>query len=329
VTSQALNTKGIALCARGRLTEGGALIAAALELALDHDKPSAALRAYFNLADVAIRRERMQEAADLVRQGLTYARRAGNRYWEWSFLGAGYPFYAIGEWDEALDLESGLPGEEWEQVRIAFFSLLIATTPIRLHRGLIDEEKQLTARFFDAVDTADVQERGMIHYAQSLLALTEGRHADALEAAKAAMLAAAPMGLASEVLRESAVVLGESALALGDRTSLEELLATIQAAPSGSKPQFLDAQASRFRARCAEGEEADRLFRRAVASFRELEFPFYLAVTLLEHAEYLNSHGGSDALDVAAEATTIFERLRAAPWLARAEALLPEAATTK
>ena len=51
VLSQALNTKAIILVSHGRQAEGLALLRYALEVALEHDKPSAALRAYYNLAD--------------------------------------------------------------------------------------------------------------------------------------------------------------------------------------------------------------------------------------------------------------------------------------
>ena len=56
--------------------------------------------------------------------------------------------------------------------------------------------------------------------------------------------------------------------------------------------------------------------------FRELELPFYLAVTLLEHGELLADQGqASEAEPLLAEATEIFERLGATPWLERARRL--------
>ena len=53
--------------------------------------------------------------------------------------------------------------------------------------------------------------------------------------------------------------------------------------------------------------------------FRELEAPFWMAQTLLEHAEWLAAHDkGDEAAPLLTEATEIFERLRARPWLERA-----------
>ncbi len=90
-------------------------------------------------------------------------------------------------------------------------------------------------------------------------------------------------------------------------------------------PQLIRAQALRFRARVAavegDGEQAERLFRGAAGLFRELATPFPMAVTLLEHGEWLDGPG--------AEATRprrgsprrgqVFTRLRAVPWLERLE----------
>ena len=50
----------------------------------------------------------------------------------------------------------------------------------------------------------------------------------------------------------------------------------------GERPLLLEAQAQRFRSKL-NGDEAG--FRAAAALFRELETPFWLAVTLLEHGE--------------------------------------------
>ena len=69
-------------------------------------------------------------------------------------------------------------------------------------------------------------------------------------------------------------------------------------------------------------EEADRLFRRGAGLFRELAFPFYLAVTLLEQGEWLVAEGRRDEAEpLLAEAREIFERLEAKPWLDHVDAV--------
>jgi hypothetical protein len=60
----------------------------------------------------------------------------------------------------------------------------------------------------------------------------------------------------------------------------------------------------------------------AAADFRKLGIPFWLAVTLLEHGEWLAGRSREgDAGPLLAEAREIFDRLEAAPWLERVDAL--------
>ena len=55
--------------------------------------------------------------------------------------------------------------------------------------------------------------------------------------------------------------------------------------------------------------------------FRELAVPFYLAVTQLEHSEWLVGQGrAEEAEPLLSEARETFERLEARPWLERVEA---------
>ena len=91
---------------------------------------------------------------------------------------------------------------------------------------------------------------------------------------------------------------------------------------SRGRPPFLDAQAQRFRARlAATSAKAESGYTAAAARFRELELPFWLAATLLEHGELLAEQGRADhAAPLFAEAREIFERLGATPWLERAGA---------
>ena len=55
--------------------------------------------------------------------------------------------------------------------------------------------------------------------------------------------------------------------------------------------------------------------------FREFGFVFYLAVTQLEHGEWLVGEGrDAEAEPLLSEARETFERLRATPWLERLDA---------
>jgi hypothetical protein len=82
----------------------------------------------------------------------------------------------------------------------------------------------------------------------------------------------------------------------------------------------------------AQGDDdrAEDSFKTAAAAFREYGMPFQLACTELEHAEWLVTDGRSEEVaPLVTEAREIFGRLRATPWLERADALvsrLPEPA---
>src|SRR5262249_25405654 len=119
----------------------------------------------------------------------------------------------------------------------------------------------------------------------------------------------------------------ESALVAGRLETVEELLHRIEAIPIGRRPPFLQAQAARFRARlgAARGERdgVERGFKTGSAVFREHGLTFFLAVTGLEHGEWLVGQGrAEEAEPLLSEAREILERLEARPYLERADAAL-------
>jgi hypothetical protein len=325
--SHALNTKGIVLFTHGRATEGIALVRLALDVALEHDKPSAALRGYYNLADTNGQLDRPHESAELVREGLSFARRVGNRYWEWSLLGFAYQLFVLGDWDEVLAREEGLPREDWRQARIAFASLLTPIVPILVHRGQVEEAEARVQRFAELEASADQQEQGQVHFWKATLLLAEGRYDEALRNAEIALETRHANGIAYEAVKESWVVAVEAALRMDDLARAQELFAIVEALPPAASPRFLRAHSWRFRARLAsvrDDVEAQRLFTDAADLFREVNYPFYLAVTQLEHSESLTSQDrAGEAAPLLAEARQTFERLGATPWLERAARAAP------
>ena len=319
IFSQALNSKAIVLAAHGRPLEGAALLRYALDVALEHDKPSAALRAYFNIADTLGQVDRYEDAAAAVREGLALARRVGNRYWEWLFLGQVYPLFALGEWDEGLAMISELPEDKWSEARQAFGAVLTVGVTMNCHRGRLTEAERIIKLCAVMESSADVQERGSYGLGKANVLLASGRPADALEAAESAFQIGEVMGLAQEYVKQAFTVAVEAALALGDLGRAEAILGVVEPLPLGRRPQFLRAQCSRFRARLAsETAEVERHYKGASGLFRELAVPFYLAVTQLEYAEWLVQEGQAGEAEAhLAEAREIFEQLGAAPWLER------------
>jgi hypothetical protein len=89
---------------------------------------------------------------------------------------------------------------------------------------------------------------------------------------------------------------------------------------------MLRAGAARFAGLLAQrrGElrTADERLAAAVRELRQIEAPFVLGQVLLEHAELLRASArDEEAVPLLTEATEIFERLRAMPWVERAQAL--------
>jgi tetratricopeptide (TPR) repeat protein len=271
--------------------------------------------------------DRYEEGTELAREGLALARTAGNRQWEWNFLGLAQPFYAKGRWDEALENGVQLPHEDWTQARLAFGAALGPVVAIHAHRGELGEARRSVELTAGLADTADVQERAYHGLARAVLLDAEGDPDAALREAERAFATHEALGVWLEH-REAFAIAVDSALRLGRTGRAEELLAIADGVPAGLRSQSLNALVARFRARLAaasgDAEKADRLFRRAGGLLADMTMPFHLAVVRLEHGEWLLSAGReAEAGMLLAEACEAFERLEARPWIARAHVASP------
>jgi hypothetical protein len=119
---------------------------------------------------------------------------------------------------------------------------------------------------------------------------------------------------------------GEAAFALGDQAKVETVLDILQNLPGPAVAGAAGARRPLQRARAGERGEADvaeRRFKRAAGLFREIACPFYLAVTQLEHGEWLAGQGrASESEPLLAESREVFEGLRARPWVERCDAVI-------
>jgi class 3 adenylate cyclase/tetratricopeptide (TPR) repeat protein len=309
--TRAFLAKSLVAGARGHPREAVAFLAQALAIALEHDLLELASNIYHNLSVCSYERDRYTDALGYLQPALELARRLGSRPVEWSLLAElTYPLYMSGRWEEAL---AALEELTEEQIRSGamFLSVLTSVLEIHIHRGQLEQAQRLFSLFSRLETSADLQEQGMYRGATAALRRAEGRFGDALEAGAATVEFTRTFGAGHQLVKQGLVEAIESALALGEREQAGELLATIEKLPPGLRPPYLEAQAHRFRARL-DGEEAG--YRAAAARFRELETPFWLAVTLLEHGEEPGL----------AEAREIFERLKATPWLERVTAAAAE-----
>jgi tetratricopeptide (TPR) repeat protein len=323
ILSQALNTKALILFSIERPSEGLALVRTALAVALEHDKPSAALRAYNNLADLTQNADRYAEAERYLEEGLTLARRVGNRYWESIFLGFPYPRYALGKWDEALEMMKELPPEWFSDLRAAFNQGYMAFgVAMNVHRGELDAAARHLEWFAELETSADVQDTTEYACGKATLLLAQGDAAAALRSAETAVSGQHALSLSDHRVKESLVVSVEAAFALRDLAKVEELLEIIRSLPPGRHTPFLEAHALRFGARLNALRDVPKAvepsFKGAAGLFREMAFPFWMAVVLLEHGEWLTAQGRrGESEPLLDEAREIFERLGARPWLER------------
>jgi class 3 adenylate cyclase/tetratricopeptide (TPR) repeat protein len=323
--SQALNTQGLIASFNGRSEQALALFKHALELALEHDLGTAALRAYNNTADELERRDRYDDAIELSRRGLVLARKTGDRTMEWYLLGElSICYLRTGQWSEALEVAGEAPENGYAE-----FGLGVGTSQVEIAvaRGDAAEGERVLSLLAHYRESADVQDRAAYYVLEAMLRRSVGDNEGALAACDEALASLEMLGFG--ISGDAKLSLGEgleSALALGRLDKVEELLGRIDGIPPGKRPPLLRAQSARFRARlcAARGDDAsvEQGFKTAGGIFREHGLVFFVAVTELEHAEWLLAQGRSDGAEpLLAEAREIFERLEATSWLARCDGL--------
>jgi class 3 adenylate cyclase/predicted ATPase len=312
--SQGLNTAGLIIAMRGRWEQGYALIKRSLEIALDNDRTAAALRAYNNLGDMLDRRDRYEEAIEILEDGLALARKVGARSSEWRLLGEmAFMFLNLGRPDEARAAFEQVP-EHGQGIGAAF------ALPIYL--AAIEGDAAEARRLLDAIefgrgDEADEQDRIGYLTLEAMVSNAEGDHARALETGLPVM--DERLTSTSKLGWEEVLV---AAHVLGKVEIVRDIVARVDRMAPGELPPTLRAHALRFQALL--GENPDQRFRAAAAAFREYGVVLPAAKVQTEHAEWLLREGrAEEAEQLLLEARDIFERLGARPWLDRVDATLP------
>src|SRR5262249_26502361 len=113
--SQALNTKGLILSARGRRQEALGLLKHSLHVALDNDIPVAPARADITLSDQMSEHMLMVQALADQTAGIAFARRVGIRWAEWWLLGhLAHTYQRLGDWDESERVAGEIPDADEE-----------------------------------------------------------------------------------------------------------------------------------------------------------------------------------------------------------------------
>jgi class 3 adenylate cyclase/tetratricopeptide (TPR) repeat protein len=320
VLTQALTTKGVVLTRQNRLEEARILLDGALAIALEHDIPGAAIRASNNLGVAYESSDRYADALAISDRAAAIARRVGDRVWESQlFAGPISALVLLGRWDEALAREAEVNAIGTVSVE----HLLVHLVEIDCWRGNVEEARSRLERSSDlkAHETLEHVAGYLLHEAQVLR--TEGNLRSAEEALAPVLEARTELGITFLNVKLGFVEALECAFGLGDISKLEQLLAVIEGLRPGECPPLLEAHAARFRAKLAgDAATAGSGFRRAAEIFRERELVFWLAVTYLEHAEWLSSQGrAGDAQPLLVQARETFKQLAAKPWLERADAV--------
>jgi len=321
VLSQALNTLSVIAAWQQHYEHAFALVKHSLEIALENDLSTPALRAHVNLGEFLTRRDRHDEAKDCYLTGLALARRVGNRQWELVLLAEfSYTLALTGVWGELLELVAEIPTEAFSDISLV--ATLSSLPEVHLARGKTRELERLLNSFERMEHSVDVQERSSWAAARARFLREEGRYTEALASATEAMGAIGTLGAGSQPVKHGFVEALEAALSLDDDALAETLVSEIKAMQPGAQPPFLMAQAARFEGRiaAARGEHgpAEQGFRRAEQIFREYGIPFWLAITQLEHGEWLTEQErGPESAVLLDEAQKTFERLEATPWVER------------
>ena len=308
-----------ALQEMGRPVEAIACQRRTLAIAEEHD-PARVPATLANLAVQLGSVGRYREAAAHAREAVTAAERRAERLFErHARLALGRALCSLGEWDQAVAEVESVLGQ------LAPFHVTMAVAPlvvIALGRGLQDRVRGLVEEHDRRTsgDATSVFESDFRVLRSAALAI--GRGASAAELA--GLIGAAEATDYAEWTGWLAPIVDR--LVAGEATEpLQAALSALRGPGEMKQTPPVRAQAARLEAHIAarreDHEHADELWALAQRLAGDCEMAFETAVITLERAEHAAATG-SDALDRSglANARATFERLGAAPWLARCSA---------
>jgi class 3 adenylate cyclase/tetratricopeptide (TPR) repeat protein len=324
VISDAMNTRSIIMSSVGRFEEAIALLRHSLSLAIDHDLPEPALRAYTNISEWMTDLDRYDEGLELYGRGLALADRVGSGVWQRSMLSEMvFPLMMTGRWDEALERAAQVPDtEKWGADIIG---LLVSIPVIDVARGDLAGAERILEIFEGYGRSRDIQQVAAYECANASVLRAHGKYREALDTAARAVTVAKQVGYPGTVKIGFTQGIG-AAFSLGDLDAVRGFIETIDEIRPGIDLPFLRALADRTRARLAviDGDEeaAERFFKAAIGLFRETGIPYWRALSQIEFAEALVAAGRADeASSLVQEARDTLDRLGASTWLERLDKL--------
>jgi tetratricopeptide (TPR) repeat protein len=321
VIAEAAMNKAIALLYENRLSESGALMELALDVALEADLPAAALRAYFNLGEYRCSEGKLGVAIDVVERGLVLARERGNRPWEQDLVGQRIQILVLaGQWDQALEAYTSLA------VAGAGDPQRVATCLLAVVHAARGDRAALEALLAGPDPESEWQELRMMETTAKSLALhATGQPAAAAERVESVLpeLAEINRGTTTLFLADAVEILlaagrGDAAAQLGGRQGVVP--------PPLLEPPRLHAQA-RVLIDGGEDEAAEVVLREATERLRGLQTPYLLARCLHDLAALLRRQDrDAEASPLLHEARELFTQLGATVWIERVDALRAPAA---
>ena len=318
VITEALITKGTAVSFLGRTQEGLAILRGALSLATEHDLPLQRLRVLNNLAGTAGLHS-PREAAAASKEGLVIARRLGVRGWELN-CAENYASASLstGEWEAAMAILDETYTQEIADLEdIAW--LQIESTKFKVLEGNSPEDALERARLI-VEKSEDFQLVAALHHVEAWIALAQGDLEKAYDAAIAASRrdpgGNGPIGLA---------IATRAALWMSDIKRAKESLDLLKEQAQGRNWLTLNERSLQACLSILNGDaSASKGFAELAESWRRLDVPFDLGLFELD---FVAVTGGDnpDAQDAAQEASDIFTRLGAKPFLDRLDAAIATA----
>ena len=173
---------------------------------------------------------------------------------------------------------------------------LFPTVMVHAARGDPDSANRVLERVSEIEKSEEVQARTDVAFFTALTRRAEGRLQDALALA----LTAAETGrdrsmFGSGTVKYAIAEAVDAYLELGNVAGAGEALGWLEELPPGQVTPFLQGTLPRLRARVAAAQgvhdQVEEWLRTAVRAFREAGMPFFLAVTLLDQAEWLIGQG--------------------------------------
>jgi class 3 adenylate cyclase/tetratricopeptide (TPR) repeat protein len=264
-------------------------------------------------------------AADTARTAAGHLRQAGARsHLAYAMGNLIQALLALGDWDgaereliQAVDADGLADIDHLTSYRIWLAAL----------RGDATTAQARLAELGDLRASEDPQDRAEISFVEAFTAAARRRPEDALRHCRGVLAHTGTLGMSADWPRWAWPLAARTAHDLHDESATSELLALLDACPTGHLAPMLRAERELARARLAatgSDQPATAAFAKAVTSLHEHSTPYHLAHGLLDHAEYLTRLGDAQAADDAiSEARDIAERLRCQPLLDRATDLTP------